>query len=242
MSTNEQTPFNQPTSAVRNTLGKEQDPQNLGGPASDAALREYCDKNYHKLLSIVAEKVQQEKVQQERLNAVKAHLNFEETSLHSESGTPSRRRDLKKRLGRRHARSMSESPEPRHGHSESPRKGNPKRKPVFRRLEKVAAEILKAATGVLAQEKQSLFLKNVITKEHPHEGRKHCRKAKVVQGDIGSQSQRDKSRMLRKTCPNHAYVKKRIISLLGSVTLTFQKPECLVISRHMTEAKTQKIT
>nr|GEW88703.1 reverse transcriptase domain-containing protein [Tanacetum cinerariifolium] len=44
MSTNEQTPVSQPTSVVRNTLGKEQVSQDLGGPASDAALREYCDK------------------------------------------------------------------------------------------------------------------------------------------------------------------------------------------------------
>nr|GEV93675.1 hypothetical protein [Tanacetum cinerariifolium] len=43
MSTNEQTPVSQPTSAVRNTLGKEQVPQDLGMPTSDAALRERRD-------------------------------------------------------------------------------------------------------------------------------------------------------------------------------------------------------
>ncbi|GKD50122.1 hypothetical protein Tco_1279098 [Tanacetum coccineum] len=136
MSTNEQTPLSQPTPAVRNTLGKEQVSQDLGRPASDAALREYCDKNYHQLLPIIAEKVHQEKVQQEKLKAVKARLNFEEVSQHSESGTPNRRRDLKKRLGSRHVRSMSGSPEPRHDHSESPRKRDPERKMVFKRLEK----------------------------------------------------------------------------------------------------------
>ncbi|GJW23202.1 hypothetical protein Tco_0033824 [Tanacetum coccineum] len=109
MSTNEQTPLSQPTSAVRNTLGKEQVPQNSGMPASDAALREYCDRNYHQLLPIIAEKVHQEKVQQEKLKAVKACLNFEEASQHS---------------GR--------------GHSESPREGGPERKMVFKRLEKGA--------------------------------------------------------------------------------------------------------
>ncbi|GKD59988.1 hypothetical protein Tco_1297497 [Tanacetum coccineum] len=113
MSTNKQTPLSQPTSAVRNTLGKQQVPQDLGRPASDTALREYCDRNYHQLLPIIAEKVHQEK-----------------------SGTPSRRRGLKKRLGSRHLRSMSESPEPRRGHSESPRKRDPERKTVFKRLEK----------------------------------------------------------------------------------------------------------
>ncbi|GJW46691.1 hypothetical protein Tco_0078337 [Tanacetum coccineum] len=121
---------------MRNTLGKEQVPQDMGMPAYDAARREYCDKNYHQLLPIIAEKVHQEKVQQEKLKAVKARLNFKEASQHSESGTPSRRRDLKKRIGSRHVRRMSESPEPRRGHSESQRKKGPKRKMVFKRLEK----------------------------------------------------------------------------------------------------------
>ncbi|GKF29326.1 hypothetical protein Tco_0095668, partial [Tanacetum coccineum] len=105
-------------------------------PAFDAALREYCDRNYHHLLPIIAEKVHQEKVQKEKLKAVKARLNFEEASQHSESGTPSRRRDLKKRLRSRHVRSMSGSPELRRGHSESPRKNDLERKTVFKRLEK----------------------------------------------------------------------------------------------------------
>ncbi|GKB08833.1 reverse transcriptase domain-containing protein [Tanacetum coccineum] len=108
----------------------------LGRPASDAALREYCNRNYHQLLPIIAEKVHQEKVQQEKLKAVKARLNFEEASQHSESGTPSRRRDLKKRLGSRHVRSMSGSPEPRRDHSESPRKNGLERKTMLKRLEK----------------------------------------------------------------------------------------------------------
>nr|GEV47208.1 reverse transcriptase domain-containing protein [Tanacetum cinerariifolium] len=94
------------TSAVRNTLEKEQDPQDLGRPASGAALRGYCNKNYHQLLPIIAEK------------------------------TPSRRKDLKKRLGPRRACDMSGSPEPRHGHSESPKKRDPKRKTMFKRMEK----------------------------------------------------------------------------------------------------------
>ncbi|GJS13791.1 reverse transcriptase domain-containing protein [Tanacetum coccineum] len=105
-------------------------------PASDIALREYCDKNYHQLLPIIAEKVHQEKVQQEKLKAVKARLNFEEVSQHSESGTPSRRRDLKKRLGCRRVRSVSRSPDPRRGRPESPRKKDLERKTAFKRIEK----------------------------------------------------------------------------------------------------------
>nr|GEV30661.1 reverse transcriptase domain-containing protein [Tanacetum cinerariifolium] len=94
------------------------------------------NRNYHKLLPIIAEKVQQEKVKQEKLKAVKARLNFEEASQYSKSGTTSRRRSLKERLGSRHVRSMSGSLELGRGHSESPRKSDPKRKTVFKRLEK----------------------------------------------------------------------------------------------------------
>ncbi|GJV73999.1 hypothetical protein Tco_1493994 [Tanacetum coccineum] len=67
-------------------------------PISDEALPEYYNRNYHQILPIIAEKVHQEKAQQEKLKAVKARLNFEETSCHSESGTPIRRMDLKERL------------------------------------------------------------------------------------------------------------------------------------------------
>nr|GFA67056.1 reverse transcriptase domain-containing protein [Tanacetum cinerariifolium] len=107
MCTNEQTSVSQPTSAVRNTLGKEQVPQDLGRPASDASLREYCDRNYHQVLPIIARKC-----------------------------TKRRRRNLKERLGSRHARSMYGSPKPRRGYSESPRKRGPERRTVFKRLDK----------------------------------------------------------------------------------------------------------
>ncbi|GJS51050.1 hypothetical protein Tco_0624412 [Tanacetum coccineum] len=127
MSTNGQTPLSQPTSVVRNTFGKEPVPQDPGRPISDEALREYCDRNYHQILPIIAEKVHQEKIK-----AVKAHLNFEETSHHSELETPTRRRGLKERLGPRHTRSRSGSPEPRCGRSESPKKKGSERKTVFK--------------------------------------------------------------------------------------------------------------
>ncbi|GKE67130.1 hypothetical protein Tco_1521291 [Tanacetum coccineum] len=196
MSTNEQTPLSQPTSAVRNTLGKEQISQDMDRTPSDTALREYCDNNYHQVLPIIAEKVHQEKVQQEKLKAVKARLNFEEVLQHSESGTPSERRDLRKTLGSRRVRSMSESPEPRHGRPELPRKKDLERKTVFKRLKKVA-EILRAVTRAPALEEQSLLLRNIITKEHPHIRRKFCQKAKVVQEDTGSQGQKGKGHALK---------------------------------------------
>ncbi|GKD57533.1 reverse transcriptase domain-containing protein [Tanacetum coccineum] len=136
MSINEQTPLSQPTSVMRKTLAKEPVPQDPGRPISDEALREYCDKNYHQILPIIAEKVHQEKVQQEKLKALKARLNFEETSRHSESRTPIRRKDLKERLGPRYVRGRFGSPEPRRGRSESPKKKGSEGKTVFKRLEK----------------------------------------------------------------------------------------------------------
>nr|GEU83307.1 reverse transcriptase domain-containing protein [Tanacetum cinerariifolium] len=206
MSTNEQTLLSHPTFVVRNTLEKEQVPQDLGRPASDAALREYCDRNYHQLLPIIAGKVHQEKVQKEKHKAVKARLNFEEASQHSESGTPSRRRDLKKEPGSRHVRSTSGSPEPRRDHSESQGKESQKEKrcskgwrmvsstgsetrgrvyPHTRTIQgaghtTVAAETPKAVTRFPVQEKQNLHLKSIITKEHPHEGWKRRQKVKDV--------------------------------------------------------------
>ncbi|GJV26328.1 hypothetical protein Tco_1379023 [Tanacetum coccineum] len=242
MRTNEQTSPSQPTPAVRNTLGKEQVSQDLSKPAFDAALREYCNRNYHQLLPIIAETVHQEKVQQEKLKAVKARLNFEEVSQHSESGTPSGRRDLKKRLGSRHVRNISGSPKPRRGRSKSPRKKDSERKRCSKGWRKVYS------TGLETRERNSrsreieFSSENVITKEHPHERWKHYQIVKVAQEDTGSQNQIDRSRALRMICPNHGYVKKQILSLPESVTLIFQKPECPTTSRHTTEVKTQKIT
>nr|GEW09773.1 reverse transcriptase domain-containing protein [Tanacetum cinerariifolium] len=80
-------------------------------PISDEALREYCDKNYHQIMSIIAEKLYQEKAQQEKLKAVKARLNFKEASR---PGSPESRRD----------------------HSKSPKEKDPERRTVFKRLEK----------------------------------------------------------------------------------------------------------
>ncbi|GJV12568.1 reverse transcriptase domain-containing protein [Tanacetum coccineum] len=141
------------------------------------ALREYCDMNYHNLLPITTEKVHQEKVQQEKLKVVKARLNFEEVSQHSESGTPSKKGDLKERVGSRHVRSRSGSPEPRRHHSKSPRKKGSERKTVFKRLENGVFHRLRDKGKKFAS-------KNIITKEHPHEGWNRCQKVKVAHEGI----------------------------------------------------------
>nr|GEV05971.1 reverse transcriptase domain-containing protein [Tanacetum cinerariifolium] len=82
------------------------------------------------------EHLHQDKVHQEKLKAVKSRLNFEEVSQHSESGTLSRSRGLKKRLGSGQVCSMIGSLEPRRDRSKSPRKKDSERRTVFKRLEK----------------------------------------------------------------------------------------------------------
>nr|GEV90440.1 reverse transcriptase domain-containing protein [Tanacetum cinerariifolium] len=179
MSTNEKTAVSLPTSAVRNMLGKEHVLQDLGRLAFDAALREYCDRNCHQLLAIIAKKVHQEKEHR------------------AEGGASRKGSDL----------DMFGSPEPRleNGvfHSESSRKKDLERRTVFKRLENVTAETLKVATRVLIQGKQSLLLKNIITKEYPQEGRNRCQKVKTVREDVGSQNPSGRSQALRTICPNH---------------------------------------
>ncbi|GJV19931.1 hypothetical protein Tco_1368951 [Tanacetum coccineum] len=78
MSTREQHTPTILTSAVRNTGGRS-GPQGLEEPTSDEVLRELCDKNYHQLLPLIAEKIQKEKEQQDKLNAVSLNTpNLEE--------------------------------------------------------------------------------------------------------------------------------------------------------------------
>ncbi|GKB11314.1 reverse transcriptase domain-containing protein [Tanacetum coccineum] len=116
MSTHEQQTSTIPTSVVWNTRGKS-GPQNLEEPASNETLRELCDKNYHQLFPLIAEKMQKEKEQQDKLKAVKAHLLYgdesgrnprnHEESCYSESKTPTARTKPIRRHGQNHSRSPS---------------------------------------------------------------------------------------------------------------------------------------
>ncbi|GKB81090.1 hypothetical protein Tco_0947985 [Tanacetum coccineum] len=116
MSTREQHTPTIPTSAVRNTGGRS-GPQGLEEPTSDEVLRELCDKNYHQLLPLIAEKMQKEKEQQDKLNAVKARLLYgdesgrnprnHEESHYSESKTPTARTEPRRKHGSKHSRSPS---------------------------------------------------------------------------------------------------------------------------------------
>ncbi|GKA91595.1 hypothetical protein Tco_0813465 [Tanacetum coccineum] len=150
-------------SALQNTVGREKEmPQgNLNGPASDATLREYYDKHYNQLLPIIAKKVHQEKVQQEKLKAIKARLNFEEASQHSESGTPSKRKDLWKRLGSRRIRSMLGGK----GKSMSSH-SNDSRHRSYHNSHRDTESCYQSSRS----RETEFAYENIITKEHPHEG------------------------------------------------------------------------
>ncbi|GJY57702.1 reverse transcriptase domain-containing protein [Tanacetum coccineum] len=177
----------------------------------------------------------QEKVHQEKIKAVKSRLNFKEVSQHSESGTPSRRRDLRKRLGSRRIRSVSGSPEPSRDRSESPRKRDLERKIVFKRMEKGVFHRLgdkeKSISAYSNDSRRQLYHNS------PHAGRKRCQKLKAVQEDIGRQDQKSKGRALRMTIyPNHGYARKLIRSHPASAILISRKgPVCQVTSKRMTE-------
>ncbi|GJV21146.1 hypothetical protein Tco_1370166 [Tanacetum coccineum] len=116
MSTREQHTLTIYTSAVRNTRGRS-GPQGLEEPTSDEVLRELCNKNYHQLLPLIAEKMQKEKEQQDKLNAVKARLLYgnetgknqrnHKESHYFESKTPTARTEPKRRHGNRRSRSSS---------------------------------------------------------------------------------------------------------------------------------------
>nr|GEW04146.1 reverse transcriptase domain-containing protein [Tanacetum cinerariifolium] len=75
--TDEGFPEDTPAGQRKSDRGKEPTLQDRGGPASDAALRKYCNKNYNQLLPIIAEKFNKEKERNEKLKEVKARLNFE---------------------------------------------------------------------------------------------------------------------------------------------------------------------
>ncbi|GKA76752.1 reverse transcriptase domain-containing protein [Tanacetum coccineum] len=167
---------------------------------------------------VQGDEVHQEKVQQEKLKAVKVRLNFKEASQHSESGTLSRRRDLKERLRPRHARS-----------SDTRRRVCPHTREIQGVGHTTAAtETLKAATRTLAPEKHNLLLRNIITKEHPYKKRKRCQKVK-------RDGESTKEFMRRITNPElikrlHDKIPKSVDEMMR-VTTTFLRGEVAASSR-----------
>nr|GEU73694.1 reverse transcriptase domain-containing protein [Tanacetum cinerariifolium] len=182
MSTNEQTLLSQPTSAVRNTLGKEQISQDMDMPTSDAALQEYCDRNYHHLLPIIAEKEHQAEGWTSK-RGLDLDVSRSPKPRRDRPVSP-RKKDLeRKTVFKRLERVYSKGLEIRGRVCPHTRMTQG----VSRTI--AVAEILRAVTRAPALEERSLPLINIITKERPHTGHKLCQKAKVAQEDTGSQGQ-----------------------------------------------------
>nr|GEW35436.1 reverse transcriptase domain-containing protein [Tanacetum cinerariifolium] len=145
---------------------------------------------------------------------IKARHNFKEVSQHS--GTPNRRRDLRRRIVSRNVRSVFRIPIARLGDKENGMStySNDSWHHSYVRIPKAVIE-------VLAGEEQNLLLREMTTKEGLPIGRKHYPKEKIVQEGIGSQIQKSRGQVLRKMiCPNHGYIRKQVISHLGSAVKT----------------------
>nr|GEW93317.1 reverse transcriptase domain-containing protein [Tanacetum cinerariifolium] len=222
-----------PTHAGR---GKEPVTQDQGGPASDAALWEYCDKNYNQLLPIMAEKFNQEKEKNEKLKELKAWLNFKGssgTSRYYESKTMST-----KEHGKRHRSRRSHSPRTsvfsriRRERSRSPIKRERSRLP--RQREKKEA----CLKGWEVKERVCPYAQTATTSTIIQGTRKHSQRVKTVEVGIGSQDQKRRNQAERRTtCLSPGCVKKKIPSHLGFATLISQKHECPATLRHTMEQK-----
>nr|GEW36409.1 hypothetical protein [Tanacetum cinerariifolium] len=177
----------------------------------------------------------QEKIQKKKLKAVKARLNFEEVSQHSESGTPSRRRDLRKRLGSKYICNVSGSPKPRHDRSESPRKRGPKRKTVFKRLEKGVFHRLGDKEKEKMQQRSGRNLQHQAERWGIHE--RVCAKVQArMQGCEGSSKMHENLRIYaRNYNPKlikqlHDKIPKSVDEMMR-VTITFLRGEVVASNR-----------
>ncbi|GKD45411.1 hypothetical protein Tco_1270056 [Tanacetum coccineum] len=249
MSTHEQI-TNNPTSAVRNTGGRN-GPQGLEEPMSDEILREMCDKNYHQLLLLIAEKMQKEKEQKDKLNAVKARLIYgeesgvkirsREESHYSESKIPTARTEPRRRHGDRY----SQSPSPHasvfkktHKKNKSPQSGSPvaanKEGGVFNRLgRKEPATSARSDSRRRSPQAKRTEVETRRRQQKRTPSRTTSQYSESEDSEGGhwkSKSRRQRSK--RKETPSH----------LGSGILVSRGLGCPVMSKHTMEAGIRRIT
>ncbi|GJY68935.1 reverse transcriptase domain-containing protein [Tanacetum coccineum] len=237
---------------MRNTVGrgKEKSPETPNEPASDAALREFCDKNYNQLLPILAEKMHQEKVQQEKLKAVKARLNFKGTSQYSESGHQAEEETSGKDSDQKMPAAWPEAlnqdaTDPDHLEEKIQKEircseywkmvysiGWVIKKRVCSHTLAVqgvshitaAAETPKAIIRVLAREERSPLLRGIMIEKHTHVRVERCQNARTVQEDIGNLNLKSKGQVWRmRTYPSNGYVRRLIRSCLASAISIYQR-------------------
>ncbi|GJX23398.1 hypothetical protein Tco_0227843 [Tanacetum coccineum] len=201
MSTHEQQITNNPTSAVRNTGGRN-GPQGLEEPMFDEVLREMCDKNYHQLLPLIAEKMQKEKEQKDKLDAVKARLIYGIPEAHHR--TPVYSRDS--------GRTDPSHRGPGRGKKGACLKGWEEKSQLHPRVLIFADEIPKKRERKLKPE-------GVNKGKHLLIRLTDTRKAKTVKDVTGSLSQEGRSQTpTRMISISLGHVKKEILSRCGSGT------------------------
>ncbi|GJS17819.1 reverse transcriptase domain-containing protein [Tanacetum coccineum] len=246
MSTREQYTPTISTSAVRNTGGRS-GPQGLEEPTSDEVLRELCDKNYHQLLPLIAEKMQNEKEQQDKLNAVKARLLYgdesernprnHEESHYSESKTLTARTEPRRRHGSKHFRSPSPIASVfrrlRRNRPPSPRPRPRKEGGVFNRLgekNKAHPHVLTAATRVPKRREPRCNQGSTITGAHRPGETSDIRRVKTAREVTGNPNQRGTCQTPTKMISlSLGRVRKETLSHLGSDILISQGQGCLAI-------------
>ncbi|GJZ08899.1 reverse transcriptase domain-containing protein [Tanacetum coccineum] len=224
MSTHEQQTSTIPTSVVRNTGGKS-GLQNLEEPASNEALRELCDKNYHQILPLIAEKMQKEKEQQDKLKASREG-GMGASTLESHHQSPVSSEDSNKTdllhlgsgRGRREVCSIGgEEKNLTHLHA------------------------LIVTTRVPKQRELRYRQESIITRAHRPEEPADIRRAKTAKGVTGSPNKKGIGQIPAKMIsPSLGCVKKETLSRLGSDILTSQGQGCLAMSRLMMEVGIRK--
>ncbi|GJW42849.1 11-beta-hydroxysteroid dehydrogenase-like protein 4A [Tanacetum coccineum] len=254
MSTHEQI-TNNPTSAVRNTGGRN-GPQGLEEPMSDEVLREMCDKNYHQLLPLIAEKMQKEKEQKDKLNAVKARLIYgeesgvkirsHEESHYSESKTPTARTEPRRRRGDRYSRSPSPHASVfkrlKRNRSPSPRPRSRKEGGVFNRLGRK-----EPATSARPDRRQQKGTPSRTTSQYS-ESEDSEGGGGVMWGGDGGRGGPEKGQIMQTTfrmmlSPGRVLVELRIPCYTEvSGTLVSRGLGCPATSKHMMEAEIRKTT
>ncbi|GJU16761.1 hypothetical protein Tco_1144727 [Tanacetum coccineum] len=219
MSTHEQQTSIIPTSVVRNTRGKS-GPQNLEEPASNEALRELCDKNYHQLLPLIAEKMQKEKKHQDKLKASREEgMDVITPEARHQSLVSSR--DLNK--------------------TDFPHLGPGRGRMEVCSLdweEKNQARLhaLIITTRVPKQREPRYWQESIIMRAHCLEEPADILRVKTAKGVTGSPNQKGTSQILTgMISPDLGRVKKAVLSRPGSDISTSQGQGCLAMSRHMME-------
>ncbi|GKF15182.1 hypothetical protein Tco_0056644 [Tanacetum coccineum] len=169
---------------VRNTLKKEPVPQELGRLISGEALWEYCDRNYHKILPIIAEKVHQEKEHPSKEEASRKgsdqDLSATDPKVLSQGMTAPNLLRKRVRKGKQCSKGWKKVCS-----TGSEKKVGRRMCPHIQETQCMGHTIAvagtqKAAKRVLALEKQKLLSRNTTTRESTREERKHCQKVKEV--------------------------------------------------------------